>query len=139
MRLLLHMLVVSLLAPSLGIFTFALVGTDKWADLNPDVERVFAGAIVLGLSGTLMAWFMVIPVGLLSAALCRGLGHIGIASRSIWEAGGIMLGALYGAWWAAFGAVPVTWGPCIGGPLGLAVGLILCRIWASPTNEQAVK
>ena len=90
------------------------------------------GSIVGGPILVIFIWFIVLPFGLVTYAMCLVANRAGFTYGPAWAAGGILIGSLFGHGIAHWSSTPdvllLTVG---GGVIGLLSGLALRRLWTA--------
>lgn len=127
-----HMLIVSLLAPAVGGAVYTFCEAD-WHD-TPLLVRL-PGSVVGGFVLLAFIWFLTIPLGLLTSALCLALRQLGLAYRPLWLCGGLVVGGLMGQFFALWAQVPAPLTIGSGVPVGAVTGLALREVWCRDKGE----
>ena len=130
----LHMLIASFLAPGAGAAAMIVLSADQ-----PDTPLLglLVSAVIAGPLLVFFIWFIVVPFGIVTYAICLVLSESRVANRYGWAFGGMLLGLAFGAFMALFMAAPdVLPLTGIGGAVGLVTGLLLRQVWFfSPKDE----
>ncbi len=126
-RFLLHMLIVAVVGPTLGI------GVYRFIELSPD-DHAFLARILSPLKSGLLLFF-ILPItssfGLATYCLCWStLPNRALKKTWLWTSAGGTLGAVYGLMWASYAVHerPIFLS-ALGTIIGLATGAVLMRLW----------
>jgi hypothetical protein len=129
-----HMFIVSFLAPAIigGVYTFCEADWQNTAI----VVRIF-GSLVGGFVLLAFVWFLTIPLGLVTSALCLALRELGVRNRGLWWLGGTAIGSLVGWFLATWARLPLAVSLGSSMAVGALTGLMLRHVWVMAKEEAS--